>query len=88
MESDLCSEAGILVRFVVLYIHGTLLTRKISLERDGIIPTHFGGILKGSDLCLDAEIVVTFVFLYFLIHRPLLRRKISLGPYGVTQSEI
>ena len=69
-------------------IHRPLLKRKISLGRDGVTRTHFGGISKGSDLCSDAEILVRFVLFYFRIHRPLLRRKISLGRDGVTDSEI
>ena len=40
----------------------------------------------GPDICLQAELLVRFVFLYFLIHRPLLRCKISLGRDGVTQT--
>ena len=77
-----------------MLIHRPLLRRKISLGLDGLrqpisrLYERFWAILKGSDLGLGAEILVRFVFLYFLIHRPLIRRKISLGPYGVTQSEI
>ena len=38
-----------LVRFVLFYflIYRPLLRRKISLGRDGVTRTHFGGILKG-----------------------------------------
>ena len=66
MGPDICLQAELLVRFVVLYflIHRPLLKCKIILEGARVTQTHFGGILKGSDLCLDAEIVVRFVFLY------------------------
>ena len=42
----------------------------------------------GYALCLQAELLVRFVLFYFRIHRPLLKRKISLGRDGVTDSEI
>ena len=70
-----------MVRFVLFYflIYRPLLRRKISLGRDGVTRTHFGGISKGSELCSDAEILVRFVLFYFLIYRPLLKRKIMPG---------
>ena len=76
----LIARAFTTLSLIVYLSHVHLLPGDITINSNS--PLMFS---MGSDICLQAELLVRFEFFYT---QPLIRHKINMGPYGVTQSEI